>query len=44
MTAWAYIENIVLVLCATALAYFWNSGWPFLLLLACNNITTKKQG
>lgn len=42
--AWAYLENIVLVLCATALAYAWDTARPFLLLLCSNTIKTKTKG
>lgn len=39
----AYAENITLIGCATFLAYQWDSGWPFLLLLLCNSVTRKAQ-
>lgn len=42
--AWAYLENIVLVVCATALAYALDTAWPFLLLLCTNTIRTKTGG
>lgn len=38
--AWVYLENIALVVCATALAYAWDSGWPLLMLLFTNSIKT----
>lgn len=37
----AYAENITLICCATFLAYEWNSGWPFLLLLMSNSVKTR---
>lgn len=33
---WSYIENIDIIVCATVLAYAWDSAWPFLLLLFIN--------
>lgn len=42
--AWAYLENIVLVVCATALAYAWDTAWPLLLLICTNTIRTKTGG
>ena len=40
---WAYLENIIVVIYATTLAYAWDSGWPFLLLLCMNSITTRTK-
>ena len=36
MIKWAYIENIVLLVVAGALAYAWDSGWPLAMLIFCN--------
>ncbi len=41
---WAYLENIVVVICATSLAYAWDSAWPFLLLICMDSIKTTTKG
>lgn len=38
----AYAENIAVICCATFLAYQWDSAWPFLLLVLCNSVTSRK--
>ncbi len=41
MNTAAYAENVALIVCATFLAYTWDSGWPFLLLLFTNHSVRK---
>lgn len=42
MSAWAHIENIVIVIAIAALLYFGNY-WSLLLLLALNTRSPKKE-
>lgn len=44
MNTWAHIENIVVLACATFLAYVWNSGWPFFLLIMINYPKSRTNG
>lgn len=39
----ACLENLALIAAATFLAYTWESGWPLVILLLCNQISVKQK-
>ena len=38
MTIMAYLENIVIVVCASLLCWYFENGWFLLMLLFCNSV------